>query len=213
MTARSKVPRLQDARERLRRVAEGTASAATLSPARARALMDERARRLAAPPARPADGAQMLEVLGFALGEECYGVETRQVREVVGLGEVTPVPSTPDFLLGVVNLRGQLLPVLDVGGLVGLPAREASPRSRVVVLGAERPELGVLADAVHEVTTVPVRDVLEAAASHGGAAARYVRGVTRDALVLIDAARLLDDERLFDSDQQAGREPATRGVE
>jgi len=58
-----------------------------------------------------------------------------------------------------------------------------------------------------------LRDVLEAAASHGGAAARYVRGVTRDALVLIDAARLLDDERLFDSDQQAGREPATRGVE
>ena len=203
----------EDVRARLARVTEAAGGTTSLSPAEARALMDERARRLSRPPALESTADELLEVVTFTLASGRYGVDARRVREVIRLGDVTPVPWTPDVLLGLTNLRGELLAVLDLRHLFALPRPEPTALARVVVVGGKHMELGVLVDALHEVAAVRMHDVVDLAASIAGAGREYLRGVTRDGLVLLDAERLLTDGRLFgDETDESGGEPATRGV-
>lgn len=205
MTARDGAVRWDAIRERLRVATERGDAATAVSPARVRALMDERARRLAKVPAVAARGTDALEVLSFALGGERYGVATRHVREVIAVSDVTPLPAMPPWVVGLTNRRGDLLPVLDLGVVLGLARAEAAPHRRIVVLGRARPEVGALTDAVHDVQTIPAGELLDPPASTPRGRA-YVLGVTREALVVVDAALLLRDADLFlpESDEAGG---------
>ena len=184
-------------RERLARAQAATASALELSPERARAVMDERARLLARPQAVSPAPTEVLETLTFALGHERYAVESKHVREVVRLVDFTPVPGAPEFLLGVMNLRGEVLAIADLRKFFGVPQPGLTDLARVVVLGAEHAELGVLADEAHELRILSVAELLEPPGSVAGIDREYLLGVTRDALIVLDGARLLADPRLF----------------
>jgi purine-binding chemotaxis protein CheW len=159
--------------------------------------MDARGRALARVQQADPDAGEVLEVATFALADEQYALETRFVSEVIRLADCTRVPGTPDFLLGVTNLRGEFLSVIDLRKIFDLPARELSDQSRVVVLGGERPEFGVLAESAHEVLTLRRDDLLEPPGSVTGIGRESLRGVTRDALIVLDGAALLQDARLF----------------
>ena len=194
----------EEVRRRLARAAEATGETLRLSPQRAKAILDERARALArVPPAAP-KASEVLEIATFALANEHYGVETRFVREVVRLADFTPLPGAPPFLVGVLNLRGEILALIDLRTFFGVPARGLTDLARVLVLGDERPEFGVLADAAHEVTTLRVDEVHEAPDSAAGVGREYLRGVTKDALIVLDGAALLGDGRLFIDQGEAG---------
>lgn len=190
---------------RLARARQATEESVRLSPERAREIMGERARLLARVPPRAPEAAEVLEVVTFALGAERYAVETRFVREVVRLESLTTVPGAPDFLAGLVNLRGEILAVFDLRRFFGVAEAGRSERTRVIVLGGDRAEFGVLADAVYEVTPLRVDEVREPPASVGGAGRDYLRGVTAAALVVLDGAVLLADRRLFiEQTEEAG---------
>jgi purine-binding chemotaxis protein CheW len=192
-------------RKRLDRAMRATEEALRLSPERARAVMEERARALARVPEQAARAAQGLEVIIFALANERYGLETRYVREVIRLSDFTPLPGAPDFLVGVTNLRGHILAVIDLRKFFGVAARGLTDTTRVIVLGDERDEFGVLADATSEVHTLGLGEVLEPPGSVAGVAREYVRGVTADALLILDGAVLLQDQRLFiDQGEETG---------
>jgi purine-binding chemotaxis protein CheW len=182
---------------RLARARQATEESVRLSPERAREAMGERARLLARVPPRAPEAAEVLEVVTFALGGERYAVETCHVREVVRFDDLTPVPGGPDFLAGLVNLRGEILAVFDLRRFFGVADPGRTERARVIVLGGERAEFGVLADVVHEVTTLRVEEVREPPASVSGAGRDYLRGVTAGALIVLDGAVLLNDRRLF----------------
>jgi purine-binding chemotaxis protein CheW len=172
-------------------------AARRLSPERARLVLEERARMLArVPPVAPVAG-EALQVVVFSLGEERYALETHSVREVVRLRDHAVLPGAPAFVFGVLNLRGEVLSVLDLRPFFGVPQRGATDRSRVLVLGASRTEFGLLADDVHEVLSVRLQDVLEAPPTVSGAGREYLRGVTPQALIVLDGAVLLRDARLF----------------
>ena len=157
------------------------------------AILDERARRLAAAIADVtfATGAEVLEVATFTLSGERYAIETRYIREIVPLADFTPVPRSPSFLFGVVNLRGDVLAVFDLRPLLGLGQGSISDLFRVIVLGRERAEFGVLADAVHEVTTLPAAALFDLPGTDGHH--RFVRGVTTEALAVLDGQLVLND--------------------
>lgn len=192
-------------RERLARARLATDEALRLSPERARAVMEERAGVLARVPARAPHAAEVLGVVTFALGNERYAIETCHVREVVRPGEFTPVPGGPDFLVGLLNLRGDILAVFDLRKFFGVGAQGLTDLSRVVVLGSERVEFGVLADAVHEVTALRLDEVLQPPGSVAGFGREYLRGVTAAALLVLDGEVLLRDARLFiDEDEETG---------
>lgn len=159
-----------------------------------RAILDERARRLAAVAGEAATPpAEELEVATFTLAGEEYAIETRYVREIIPLGDFTPVPGGPNFLFGVVNLRGEILAVFDLRPLLGLAGERISDLFRIIVLGNPRAEFGVLVDAVHEVTKLPLAVVLDIPGTDEHH--RYVRGVTKDALVLLDGGLLINEPR------------------
>ena len=184
-------------RERLDKATVATESALRVSPERTCEIMDARARALARVQQAEPDVGEALEVATFALADERYAIETCFVSEVIRLADCTRVPGTPDFLLGVTNLRGEILSVIDLRKFFDLPTRELSDQSRVVVLGGERPEFGVLAESAHEVTTLRREELLEPPGSVTGIGREYLRGVTRDALIVLDGAVLLQDARLF----------------
>jgi len=174
------------------------------TPERARAIMDARARKLAQRPAPPAT-AEQLALAVFQLASERYAIELRWIREVVRLTDYTPVPGTPDSIVGLTNLRGEIVAVVDLRRLFQLATPGLSDLSRLVVLGEIRGELGVLVDSAHGTTTISAADVLAAPPGVAGIAGACVRGVTRDAMIVLDGQALLADQRLV-IDQVEGYE-------
>jgi purine-binding chemotaxis protein CheW len=166
-------------------------------PAESKLLLDERARQLARPPPEEARPGEVLFLATFALAGERYGIETEFVREIARFLDVTPVPGAADFLVGVANLRGEILAVVNLKKFFGVAERGVTDRSRVIVLGHSRNELGILADEVHDLAAVREDEVLEAPASAHGVDRPHVRGVTKDALIVLAGARLLGDQRLY----------------
>ena len=165
------------------------------SPERARQFLIERAQRLATPPAPVAEAsAARVNVLQFRIGGEHYGIESRYLREVSRLGRITAVPRTPGFVLGVMNLRGEMLSLFDLRPRLGTVGRELDSGACVLVLGRERHEMGFVADATGSTADLELTALTPPPQSSRGQ--RYVRGVTREALVLLDGAALLDDPDL-----------------
>lgn len=178
-------------RSRLAAAGRATADALRVSPDRARQMLDERARSLARSPSAPADAAERIELFAFSLRGERYAFETHYVREVCRPPDATPVPGAPEFLAGVVNLRGEVLAVVDLACALALPASPALAEW-LIVLGTGRAEFGIACDEIGEVRTVAV-DALHPAVDGRN---RYVLGVTAEAVVVLDGAALLADERL-----------------
>jgi len=187
----------QQIRRRLDRAVAATEEALRLSPERARAVMEERARALARVPAEAPRAAEVLQLVVFTLADERYGIETRYVREVTRLTDYTPVPGAPDFLVGVGNVRGEILAVIDLRKFLGVAPRGVTDLSCVLVLGGERAEFGVLADAADEVLVLRTDELHEPPATVAGIGREYLRGVTGEALIVLDGGVLLRDGRLF----------------
>jgi purine-binding chemotaxis protein CheW len=161
------------------------------------AAMEKRTRELARVRTGNVPPAGRLELVTFTLAAESYAVETRYVHEIVPVKELTEVPLTPEFLRGVTNLRGEILPVFDLGRLLGLgrPQHEKAPL--LIVLGETHPQFGFVADAVEQVTTLEAPVLTSCAGSFGKLGREIVRGVTTNALIILDGLALLADERLI----------------
>lgn len=187
----------QELRARLARAQAGLAAAEQLSAEQAKAVMDERARALARVPERDPDSKEILEVMTARLANERIAIETRFVCEVHRPADITPVPGSPSFLVGVTNLRGEVLAVMDLRELFGLPAAETGERPQTVILGLQRPEFGLIVDEIYEVAQLRVGDVLEPPGSVTGLSRDCLRGVTAEALLVLDGDRLLTDRRLY----------------
>jgi len=167
-----------------------------LSPERARALLEERARKLARRPEQ-GSGAIPLELLCFKLAGERYAIETRHVLQVLALVDLTRVPGAPAHLLGVTNLRGEILPVFDLRVLLGISRAGLSDMSRLLVLGHGEAELGILADSADEIIALDPGALHEPSQPLAALERACVRGVTHDALIVLGGAALLADRRLF----------------
>lgn len=152
-------------------------------------VLATRARALARPPAREVV-RDRLQLLTFSLGGEHYAIELWHVVEVFRLRSLSLLPHAAAPTLGLTAWRGQLLPVLDLRQMLGLPARGLDDLGFAIVLGEERAPIAVLADALNDVFSTArdgVRPAPEGVAVHRD----YVRGVTEDARLVLDAERLL----------------------
>ncbi|MHB8765921.1 MAG: chemotaxis protein CheW [Deferrisomatales bacterium] len=165
--------------------------------AETRRLLEERARALAAE-APAEDPGATLELASFTVAGERYGVETRYVREVCPLRDLTPWPGAPAFVRGVVNLRGRLVVVVDLRVFFDLPRRGLTDLDRLVVLASEGGEVGLLADAVLGVERVPEARLQPPPAGEPAELAACLVGVTPERLAVLDAGRLLDGRLVVD---------------
>jgi len=184
------------ARARLDRAASER-DAGGLSPEQAREVLDARAAALARVPEQPPESSEVIEVAIFRLADERYALETRFVRRVERLGELTPIPGTPDALSGVVNSQGEVLAVFDLRPLLGIERRERSDQTRIMVIGGgDGDEFGLLADEAREVVTLRHARLFPPPGSAEGFGRVAVRGTTRDGLTVLDGEALLRDDRL-----------------
>ena len=119
----------------------------------------------------------------FKLGKEEYGVEILKVREIIGLMSVTEVPRTPDYIRGVINLRGKIIPVLDIRIKFGLTAAEDTDETCIIVIDVEHQgtqvQIGTLVDSVCEVLDISDADIEPAPSFGGNLECRFIRGIAK----------------------------------
>lgn len=159
-------------------------------------VLKERARKLALRPADAAVEEDVLNVIEFRLAHEMYAVEVDYVREVYPLKDLTPVPCAPSFVLGIMNVRGQVISVTDAREFFDLPKKEINDLFRVLILENRDMELGVLADEVFGETKIPLSAIQGEMPSMGRIKEEYVRGVTKERLIVLNADKLLSDPNI-----------------
>ena len=163
----------------------------------AKQILRARAQALARTPPHAPAAETLLEVLEFNLAQERYAVETRYVREVHPLKELTPLPCTPPFVLGIVNVRGRILPVLDLKKFFDLPEKGLTDLHRIILVRGNELELGLLADVIVGVRTIPADSLQPSLPTLTGVRSDYLKGVTAERLVVLDLARILADPKII----------------
>ncbi len=138
--------------------------------------------------------SETIQVVSFKLGSEEYGVDIAQVQEINRMVAVTHVPRAPQFMEGVINLRGQLIPIIDLRARFGMPRAEHTKNTRIVVteIGAKR--VGMVVDSVSEVLRLPVEHIEPAPEMITGVDTEYIRGVGKiedRLIILLDLARII----------------------
>lgn len=166
------------------------------SPEEKKALLKARAKALAQEAGQQKDAGALIDIVEFSLAYENYGLETKYVREVYPLRELTPLPATPPFVLGVVNLRGQMLSIIDLKRFFDLPEKGLGDLNKIIVLRNERMEFGILADFIIGIRLIPAQALQPSLPTLTGIRAEYLRGVTGERLAILDAAKILSDKKI-----------------
>lgn len=149
-------------------------------------------------PAEASTPAADLHLVTFVLEREEYGVPVHRVREVIRVGEITRVPQAPEHVRGVTNLRGRILPVVELRSRLGLPPAVLTPRSRILVTDVQGRVLGLLVDAVLQVTRIPADTVQPAPEDVMTPQADWLAGVARRPdrlLILLELDAVLQPQR------------------
>jgi purine-binding chemotaxis protein CheW len=156
-----------------------------------------RARALAHLPAAQAAATRTIHLVLFQLAHETYALESRFVREVYVPKEVRPLPCTPPFILGIANVRGQILSVTDLKQVFHLPNQALTPLQRILVLQTEHMEFGILVDAVLSVRQVHVSELQSPLPTLTGLRQVLLKGITHDQVIVLDGEKLLASDELL----------------
>jgi purine-binding chemotaxis protein CheW len=159
-------------------------------------LLKARARELARDSEKEKTVGESIEVVEFLLAYEKYGIESSYIREICPLKELTPVPCTPPFVLGIMNLRGEIISVIDIKRFFDLPDRGLTDLNKVIILRNKKMEFGILADVILGVLRVPRGNLQPMLPTLTGIREEYLKGVTGDRLTILDAEKLLSDKKL-----------------
>ena len=144
---------------------------------------------------------EVLQWVTFQLENETYGINVMQVQEVLRYTEIAPVPGAPEYVLGIINLRGNVVTVIDTRSRFGLPSGDVSENSRIVIIEAEKQVIGIMVDSVAEVVYLRSSEIDAAPAVGTEESAKFIQGVSnRDGqlLILVDLNKLLSDEEWDD---------------
>lgn len=138
--------------------------------------------------------AEVSQVVSFEIESEEYALDILDVQEIIRMVEITPVPNAPYYVEGIINLRGKVIPIIDLRLRLGLAAAERTKETRIVVVDVCRNIIGLIVDSVSEVLRIPT-SLIEAPPNGKGGSPEFYKGVGRvDArfLILLNLERLLD---------------------
>jgi len=147
--------------------------------------------------ARSDDKGRTLQWVTFRLGDETYAINVMQVQEVLRMTEIAPVPGAPDFVLGIINLRGNVVTVIDARARIALPSKEFDDDTRIVIIEAGTQVVGIVVDSVAEVMYVKESEVEAAPAVGNDESSKYIQGVVsrdNEITILMDLNKLLTDD-------------------
>ena len=140
---------------------------------------------------------EVLQWVTFKLDEETYGINVMQVQEVLRYTEIAPVPGAPDYVLGIINLRGNVVTVIDTRSRFGLMSGEVSDNSRIVIIESDKQVIGILVDSVAEVVYLKTSEIDSTPNVGTDESAKFIQGVSNrdgELLILVDLNKLMTDD-------------------
>lgn len=143
--------------------------------------------------------AELLQLVTFSIGEEEFGVDILKVQEIIRIMEITKVPRAQDFVEGVINLRGKVIPIIDLRRRFGFASKEHDKHTRIIVIEINNMIVGFVVDSVSEVLRIPAATVEPPPPVVAGVESEYISGVGKledRLLILLDLDKLLSSEDL-----------------
>ncbi|KAF0142549.1 MAG: purine-binding chemotaxis protein CheW [Stygiobacter sp.] len=168
-----------------------------ISPEEKRAILKTRAQSLAMEIKDESAQKDFIEIIEFSLAYEKYGIETSFCREVYPLKDFTILPGVPSFVIGIINIRGQIISVIDLKRFFNLPEKGLGELNKVIVLRNEQIEFGILADVILGTRSVAVDELQSSPISAIGIGAEYLKGITGDHTIILDSEKILRDEKII----------------
>jgi purine-binding chemotaxis protein CheW len=162
-----------------------------------RLILKKRAVALAVEPKEDGTEKDLIEIVEFLLADEYYAIESLFISEVYPLKDLTPIPCTPAFVVGVINMRGTILSVIDLRAFFELPNKGLSDLNKVIVLNDGVMEFGILADVICGVRLISVKSLQPSLPTLTNIRADYLKGVSEDRLVVLDGGKILGDQRMI----------------
>lgn len=144
------------------------------------------------------EDTQKDKFLTFTLGNESYGIEIKHVTEIIGIQPVTEVPELPEYIKGIINLRGKIIPVMDVRLRFKKPYREYNDRTCVIVIDIKDVSIGLIVDSVSEVLSIPGTEIV-APPEVSKSGNKYIKGIGKvgsEVKLLLDCDKLLGEEEI-----------------
>lgn len=145
----------------------------------------------------------VLQWVTFRLENETYGINVMQVQEVLRYTEIAPVPGAPSYVLGIINLRGNVVTVIDTRQRFGLVSAEVSDNTRIVIIESDKQVIGILVDSVAEVVYLRQSEIETAPNVGNDEAAKFIQGVCNkndELLILVDLEKLMTAEEWAELD-------------
>jgi purine-binding chemotaxis protein CheW len=173
-------------------------------PEKKREILKTRAKALAKEEKHEDVGGEYIEIVEFHLASETYGIESSYVQEVYPLRELTPLPGTPPFVVGIINVRGRIVSIIDIKKFFDLPDKGLTDLNKVLILHGHNMEFGILADALVGVRKMPTSELQTSLPTLTGIREEYLRGVTKERVVVLDAEKLLADKKIIVQDNIQG---------
>jgi Chemotaxis signal transduction protein len=143
------------------------------------------------------EDTQKGKFLTFSLESEFYGIEIKYVTEIVGIQTITQVPELPQYIKGIINLRGKIIPVMDVRLRFKKAAREYNDRTCIIVVDINDISIGLIVDNVSEVLSISDDNIVPPPEISKGTSNRYIKGIGKvgsDVKLLLDCNKLLNEE-------------------
>ncbi|PWR74065.1 chemotaxis protein CheW [Methanospirillum lacunae] len=164
-------------------------------------ILTQRARDLAAPRVEYQEDKSGTEVLEFLLSGEIYVIGMEYIREVALLKEITYIPGTPPFILGIISLHGSILSIVDLRIVLGMPPKGLTDFNRIIVLSNNVMTFGILADAIVRTRTINTDQISRPPPTISGLEAAYLIGVLPGPIMIIDARALLSNPGMIVGDE------------
>ena len=145
----------------------------------------------------PQEGEGLSQIVSFRLAREEYGVDIMHVQEIILIGQVTEMPQVPDYVRGLINLRGHVIPIIDLRVRFGLEVSEQTEHSRIIVLNVNKKTVGIVVDEVDEVLRINSDQIEPAPPGIAGIGQQYVSGLVKfdnKLLILLRIEQVMTDE-------------------
>jgi purine-binding chemotaxis protein CheW len=158
-------------------------------------ILRERATRLTAPLPNEDHARNELKVVGFTLGNELYAIEPEFIQEVYPLKQVTPLPGTPSFVMGIVNIRRKIVPLIDLKKILEIPSTTAE--SKIIVLAQKEQQVAIGIDRLVGMLTIFKHSLQPALPSLHGIRQNVLKGITLDQTIVLDGHAILTDKHFI----------------
>ena len=139
--------------------------------------------------------------LTFSLAKENYGIEIKYVTEIIGIQAISEIPELPEYIKGIINLRGKIIPIMDVRLRFKKEPKEYNDRTCVVVIDIKGISIGLIVDAVSDVISIPEQDIVEPPQANKGLSNRYIKNIGKvgnEVKLLLDCEKLLTEDEVDD---------------